>query len=324
MPRAELPPSIPRQSRDLGDDSVVEFKSGLPASVPEWCAALLVWPAIDEHSHRLTARCFDSDEGKDWRSFSGRLVMVGLAEEIEADSYRFAEDWQPAVARGLDLLGGADAVRARLFEAWLEEPDRHVVGQVAAWARESSRWDVLERVWLFLGEQAGGLSTQTLEVLRDLPIEARQERPILTWASGAADSLLAASPGQAHEAVLQRLLLDSAMLHADWSVRHDTDNAVSAGTFRMIGERRLPSTHVGQSLEAAWRTKQEIDALIDSRSRSGRGPGRTPQAIFRAFSSRLALFRTTRSAPSMKPGGQPSLPTGSRCRCWQPGSRLSP
>jgi DNA-binding NarL/FixJ family response regulator len=59
----------------------------------------------------------------------------------------------------------------------------------------------------------------------------------------------------------------------------------------MIGERRLPSTRAGQSLEAAWRTKQEIDEFIDARSREGRGPGRTPQAIFRVFSARLALFR---------------------------------
>jgi DNA-binding NarL/FixJ family response regulator len=128
-------------------------------------------------------------------------------------------------------------------------------------------------------------------VLRDLPVEARRARPILTWASGAADSVLAETPRKVAEGVLQRLLLDSALLHADWSVRDDTDEAVSAGTFRMIGERRLPSTRVGQSLDAAWRTKQEIDALIDVRSRAGHGPGRTPQAIFRAFSARLALFR---------------------------------
>jgi DNA-binding CsgD family transcriptional regulator len=74
-------------------------------------------------------------------------------------------------------------------------------------------------------------------------------------------------------------------------MREDTDQAVSAGTFRMIGERRLPSTRVGQSLDAAWRTKQEIDSFIDARSRTGASPGRTTQAVFRAFSARLALFR---------------------------------
>ena len=113
---------------------------------------------------------------------------------------------------------------------------------------------------------------------------------MLTWASGAADSLLSDAPRQEGEATLQRLLLDSALLHADWSLREDTNTAVSAGTIRMIGERRLPTTHAGQSLEAAWRTKQEIDAFIDTRSRAGDGPSRNPQAVFRAFSARLALF----------------------------------
>ena len=166
-----------------------------------------------------------------------------------------------------------------------------MVSEIAQWARRLERWDVMEQVWLLLGEHTGDLSEDALVVLRDLPVEARRARPILTWASGAADSVLADTPRKEAEGVLQRLLLDSALLHADWSVREDTDEAVSAGTFRMIGERRLPSTRVGQSLDAAWRTKQEIDAFIDARSRAGHGPGRTPQAIFRAFSARLALFR---------------------------------
>ena len=74
-------------------------------------------------------------------------------------------------------------------------------------------------------------------------------------------------------------------------MREDADIAVIAGTIRFLGERRLPTTHAGQSLEAAWRTKQEIDEFIDARSRVGRGPGRRTQAIFRAFSARLALAR---------------------------------
>jgi DNA-binding NarL/FixJ family response regulator len=87
------------------------------------------------------------------------------------------------------------------------------------------------------------------------------------------------------------MLLDSAMLHANWSVREDTDIAVQAGTLRMLGQRRLPSARPGASLSAAWRTKEEVDAFIDARSREGRGPNRRTQAVFRAFSAQLGLFR---------------------------------
>ncbi len=192
---------------------------------------------------------------------------------------------------------GADgAVRASLVEAWLADPEQELLDTVAAWAYELCLWEALEQIWIFIAEQTSGLSPSTLELFRALPIEARRARPILTWASGAAESLLAEGPRQQMEGLWQRLLLDSAMLHADWAIRPDTNEAVDAGTFRMIGERRMPASQAGQSLDAAWRTKEAVDQLIDTRSRAGLGPGRTPQSVFRAFSARLALFRYDPSA----------------------------
>lgn len=291
MTGAELPLSIPRQLRDEHTDPA-ESALEIPAPLGRWVAVLTLWPVIDQHYHQLAARCFGDGLAMEWKAFALVVSRTGIAEPgPQPDTFVFRPEWAAALEPELEGLGGGQAIRTRLVEAWAEEPDLHLVDEITAWARGLSRWDLFERVWLLLGEQTTGLSRPTLEVFRDLPLEARYTHPILTWASGAAASLLAGTPRQESEAVLQRLMLDSAMLHADWSVREHSDEAVSAGTFRMIGERRLPSTRVGQSLEAAWRTKQEVDAFIDARSRQGRSPGRTPQAIFRAFSARLALFR---------------------------------
>lgn len=291
MTSSESPNPAPLPLRAHGLESADESRLELPATLGAWVAALMLWPVVDEPTYRLVARCFDGGHGPEWPFLSSLLERAGLVDTSPVPgAYVFREEWFPTLEHDLLTLGGADAVRSKLIDAWLDEPDRRLVEVVVSWASDLSRWDAVDRIWLALGERTEGLEPNTLAVYRDLPLTARKARPMLTWASGAADAALADSPRVEGEAVLRRLLLDSALLHADWSVRDDTDSAVSAGTIRMIGERRLPTTHAGQSLQAAWRTKEEIDAFIDSRSRVGNGPGATTHAEFRAFSARLALF----------------------------------
>ncbi|MGV8908035.1 MAG: response regulator transcription factor [Propionicimonas sp.] len=263
----------------------------LPRSLGQWVATIMLWSIIDEPRYRLVARCFGEGRGPEWHFLASLLEHAGLVTPgAVPGTFTVQADWLPVLEREVVALGGVSAARAQLVDAWLEQPDWNLVEEITSWARDLSRWDAIEGIWMALDEKTGGLPAHTLAVFRDLPLEARKARPMLTWASGAADSILTDASHQGVQATLQRLLLDSALLHADWSLREDTDSAVSAGTIRMIGERRLPTTHAGQSLNAAWRTKQEIDAFIDSRSRAGKGPGRTQQAVFRAFSARLALF----------------------------------
>lgn len=290
MTDAGSPPN-PRHIENSETDST-ETRLTLPGFLGPWVAVLSLWPRVDEHNYRLVAKALGGGRAPGWTFFTSLAVHAGLVESHpEPDAYVFREDWRAHLELELENNGEAAEARTALVDAWMAEPDAHLVTEIARWARDLERWDILEQIWLLLNEHTSGLSEDALVAIRDLPLEARHARPILTWATGAAESVLVDSPRKKVESVLQRLLLDSALLHADWSAREDTDEAVSAGTFRMIGERRLPSTHVGQSLDAAWRTKQEIDAFIDARSRVGAGPGRRPQAIFRAFSSRLALFR---------------------------------
>jgi DNA-binding CsgD family transcriptional regulator len=261
-------------------------------SLERVAAALSLFPRTSQTAYQLVARRFGDGLVPEWPDLVALLEERGIADHVVgSDSVIYRSQWRPKLGSVLDDLGGEDAVRAGLVHAWLAEPDQELLEAVAAWANELCLWAALEQIWILLAEQTTGVSSGTLELFRALPMEARRARPILTWASGAAGSLLAAAPTQRMNGLWERLLLDSAMLHADWAVRLNTDQAVDAGTFRMIGERRLPSAHAGQSLDAAWRTKEAIDQLIDARSRAGYGPGRTPQSIFRAFSARLALFR---------------------------------
>lgn len=264
----------------------------LPPSLEPWVAALGLWASVDESSYRLVAGCFGNGRAPEWPFLCSLLLRAGLVEPGSAsESLTFRTAWLPALERALTALGGADDARSRLVDAWLEAPDRKLVAQVSRWSSDLGRWDAVDQIWMTFAEETGDLPQEALEIYRDLPPEARKARPMLSWASGAAESLLSNPLRVEGEATIQRLLLDSEVLHADWSMREDADTAVIAGTIRFLGERRLPTTHAGQSLEAAWRTKQEIDEFIDARSRVGTGPGRTTQAIFRAFSARLALAR---------------------------------
>ncbi len=299
MSNADFPlQEVPADSGPPGEREAGESHLELPSSLESWVAALGLWASVDEATYRLVSRCFGNGRGPEWPFLWSSLLNAGLVEPVlESEAFTFRPEWVPALEGALLSIGGADGARDRLVEAWLKTPELNLVAEVAGWASDASRWDAVDEIWMALQEHTGGLPVEALEVYRDLPPEARRARPMLSWASGAAEALLSDPVRAEGEATMQRLLVDSEVLHADWSMREDADNAVSAGTIRMIGVRRLPTSHAGQSLEAAWQTKQEIDAFIDSRSRAGNGPGQTSQAIFRAFAALVAMFRgdTTRA-----------------------------
>ncbi|HEY3411032.1 MAG TPA: helix-turn-helix transcriptional regulator, partial [Propionicimonas sp.] len=292
MTGVEVSNDTPIEREARWSHAISESELTLPSSLEPWVAALGLWASVDEPTYRLVAGCFGNGRGPEWPFLWSLLLRDGLVEPGPApESLTFRPAWLPALERALVAVGGADAARSQLIDAWLVTPERSLVAQVAQWASGFARWEALDKIWMTLAEETGDLPPDALVTYRDLPPEARKARPMLSWASGAAESLLSQPVRPDGDATIQRLLLDSEVLHADWSMREDADIAVIAGTIRFLGERRLPTTHAGQSLEAAWRTKQEIDAFIDARSRVGRGPGRRTQAIFRAFSARLALAR---------------------------------
>jgi DNA-binding CsgD family transcriptional regulator len=260
----------------------------------DWAPALTLWPVIDEARFTLTVRCAGGGAVADWSRFRGAATDAGLVEQGPLDgTLVLRPGWAVALEAGLEVLGGRDALRARLVEGWSPEQDPNVVADIAVWARDLGNWKVVEEAWIGLNVHNELQTPEVLAVFRDLPIEARVARPMLTWSAGAAEAALIAAGQSRAEAVPATIMLDAATLHANWSTREDTDTAVHAGTFRMLGERRQPSIRPGQALEAAWRTKEEIEEFIDTRSREGRGPSRRTQALFRVMSAQLALFRAS-------------------------------
>ncbi len=292
MPGAELPPPVPRGSQHDQGDATHELRLALPASLRGWAPALTLWLVLDKARFDLTFRCLGEGPGSDWSAFTAAATESGLVQPgPEPDTLVFRPEWVAALEAGLEGLGGRDALRAVLVDNWSPGLDPLVAPDIAFWARDLGRWEVVEEAWIGLNVHNELQTRELLEVFRDLPIEARIARPVLTWASGAAEAALIAAGHDGAETVPTAIMLDSATLHSNWSTREDSDTAVHAGTLRMLGERRQPSSRPGQALEAAWRTKEEVEAFIDARSREGRGPSRRTQALFRVMSAQLALFR---------------------------------
>jgi len=254
-------------------------------------AALSLFDGISRPAFGLVEGWCPVPPQMDWRSFTLTLREASIADALGEDRFTLRERWLPTVGRELENLGGEVAVRTRLLDAWMDAPSVELLDTMVGWAASMSRWEAMERIWILLAERTDGISQATLRHFAAMPEEARHAYPILTWASGASASLLGHGSREGLGALWSRLMADSAMLHGDWAVRKDTDEAVTAGTFRMIGERRMTASQAGGSLDAAWRTKAAVDELIDARARIGEGPSRMSQAVFRAFSARLALFR---------------------------------
>ena len=263
----------------------------LPTGAPAWLPVVCLWPEVTEESYAAITGSFGCEPAAGWSGFAAWLTEVGLADPVPDAvplSLRLRPDWLPALDAALDLFLDAAGVRATLLRS-SDRPAHPVIPAVAVWARNSGRWDVLQSIWRTFADNEPDTPGSVLRVFADLPADARKDFPSLTWASAVAEADSVSLESKRTEAFLNRVILDSALLHADWSLREDTDTAVLAGTLRMIGERYLPPS--GRPLDASWRTKEEIDRFIDERSRKGQPPNRLTHSLFRVMSGRLAIFR---------------------------------
>jgi DNA-binding CsgD family transcriptional regulator len=250
-----------------------------------------LWPEVDEHTYRITSQCL-GDEQPGWDEACAALQREDVIQPTSvpgtftvADANR--ANLEAAVAR----LGGREEVERAVMAAWTSCADLAVLEEVALTAQAKSAWHVIELLWVAMTESDLELTPESLRVIRDVPLESRRKHPMLSWASGTTAALLAASPSERSRALIDRILVDSALIHGDWNSHDDTDAAVLAGTYRMIGQRRMPGTGPTTGLEAAWTTKLDIDALIEQRTAEGRAPTRVSTPVFRAFSARLAMLR---------------------------------
>ncbi|HEY3409525.1 MAG TPA: LuxR C-terminal-related transcriptional regulator [Propionicimonas sp.] len=256
-----------------------------------WLPVLSLWPEVTEASHAALAECFGETRAS-WSGFESWLRTTGVATPVpdaQPAVLKVEAEWLPTLALALDLLMDDATARERLMLCSHRELRQPILTAIAEWARSAGRWDVLQDLWRQVADDAAHIPNGVLVVYEDLPPDARRDYPILTWASAVAEADAATPRSLRTKVFLNRMILDSALLHADWAHRVDTDTAVFAGILRMIGERHLPPA--ARPLEAAWRTKEEIDRLIDERSRKGAPPTRLAHSLFRVISGQLAVFR---------------------------------
>ncbi|MCC6498277.1 MAG: helix-turn-helix transcriptional regulator [Propionibacteriaceae bacterium] len=261
----------------------------LPPGAPYWLPILALWPKVTEATHVAITGAFTDEAATPWPEFGSWLVGTGLAD-AEPDSRPAAllvrPHWLAVLSSALDELSQERDFRENLLDS-VHGQQPHLMMKLAGWARSTGRWDLLGEIWVNYSWHAEDVPADVLGIFADLPTEARREHPTLSWACAVAEA--DAAPRGKAAAFLDRLILDAATLHHDWSLRDDTDSAVIAGILRMIGERYLPPSLT--PLDAAWRTKNEIDTFIDERSRKGQAPGRRAHSLFRVMSARLALWR---------------------------------
>ena len=261
----------------------------LPSGAPHWLPILALSPEVTEASYTAMCSVFSDEAPTAWPQFASWLMGTGLAEAVpdsQPVALRVTPHWLAVLGSTLDVRDERGFREKLLESAHTHRP--HLTTKLATWARSSCRWDVLSEIWVDHARRAEDPPPDVLRVFSDLPTDARKRYPTLSWACAVAEAD-AAPPGRATAAFLDRLIHDSATLHYDWSLRDDTDSAVVAGILRMIGERHLPPSLA--PLDAAWRTKLEIDTFIDQRSRKGHAPGQLAHSFFRVMSAQLALFR---------------------------------
>jgi len=285
---ASVPPPGPPRDQHAADSAP---EVPLPLSTPAWASLLALWPSIGEGLFVDLAATCDSEAPHQWDACSARLVEAGLCEHDPAAERALVvvDPWRPP----LDAAFGALVDMERLaiwFSLVVDEAARQaLLTGITRWTQRRARWDVLSDLWLVVSRDGAALTDAAVESFVDTPEEARRQYPALTLASAMAAASLAQAPRTRADAFLGRVVLDATRLHADWARRAETDDAVAAGTLRMLGERWLPAST--NPLDAAWRTKIDLDAFVDERSREGRPPSRFAQSFFRTMSAVLALVR---------------------------------
>ena len=259
---------------------------------PDWLPMLAFWERFDESAYQSVRAGFGELTGPDW---PGLIVWATGSEVAELDAedgppaLRVSPEWMPVLLAEATTLLDEPASWDRAMAVCRPVPDWQPTVALATWVRNLGRWAALLDIWRVHAEQADSVPAEFLTIYAELPTEARSAQPVLTWVSAIAAAETVTPSAKRTEAFLDRIILDSALLHADWQSRETTDIALEAGVLRMVGQRYLPPS--GGPLEAAWRTKAQLDEFVDLRSRMGQLPTPQVHAIFRLMSARLSIMR---------------------------------
>lgn len=261
----------------------------LPSGAPQWLPLVVFWPTFDQAAYEAVTTCFGVEQPMSWDEFRTWAVASGVAEADSAAGVQARPEWVPVLELAMHALLDDPESQMKVFHGCQPGTNWRLAVTFATWARHSGRWELLQAIWWRYVEQAEDVPAEMMPIFSDLPAEARREFPVLTWISAAAEAETVRPISRRTHTFLDRLILDSVLLYADWAAREDSDAAVMAGILRMVGERYLPPS--GRPLHSAWRTKLQLDEFIDERSRSGRPPRQQVISFFRLMSGRLSIMR---------------------------------
>lgn len=231
---------------------------------------------------------------------SGRRHQVGWDEfrsaMVDAKTAEWNEELQALVVRrpvvGEEPLDAPAAYRARaLLDRWLADRDRRFQVDALRWAIALGDWGAIDATWLdwFRADRVS-VEAEIAGLLAGLPVEARRENPLLTWAWAVAASG-DAPPAKREVRMVTNLVSDAIALHSQWQESETIDGAIAGGTVWMLAQRLMPTTPHTDGLEEAWRTHNEVARCAADRRRRGEPPSRSLEVVFRAASLRIALAR---------------------------------
>ena len=258
---------------------------------PGWLPVLAFSETFDESAYGAARSAFGDVHKPDWPGFVAWCLDAELAEleSEDPDVLRLNPEWLPVLQEQAQELLVEPKAWKKLIAACSTERDWHAATALVLWVRSLERWPVMPDIWRAHAERAESVPEEFLTVFAELPAEARAAQPVLTWMSAIAAAETVTPSAKRTEVFLDRVILDSALLHADWQSRESTDLAVEEGVLRMVGQRYLPPS--GDPLDAAWRTKVQLDEFVDARSRTGQPPTPQVHAYHRLMSARLSMMR---------------------------------
>jgi DNA-binding CsgD family transcriptional regulator len=181
---------------------------------------------------------------------------------------------------------------ARLLLAyWIDHQDSELAVDAAHWAVLTGAWSTLSALWGgHLIVTGSWRSAEAIELFSNLPVQARQESPLLTlaWAQARSSS----ARGAAAERQMRRdLLADVTSLHAKWRDATELDAVLLGASMCMLTHRATPGVDPTSALDLAWEAHDEAAMALERRRVEANSATSGAELVFRAVSAHNALAR---------------------------------